>query len=157
MELNLFWSRFTYNDFLSFLFVGQEYKTEVHSMMMKEVDTMTASIKANIRMLQRKIKELLQKTKAIASGMVCFIHDILPKIINKIVQSFVWSRKLHLQWFYFAIWDKMVFSKQQYFHSIKSLFLVFWQINKGLCPGSQREILETILISRTLQTFLAHE
>lgn len=66
-------------------------------MMMKEVDTMTASIKANIRMLQRKIKELLQKTKAIASGMVCFIHDILPKIINKIVQSFVWSRKLHLQ------------------------------------------------------------
>lgn len=37
-------------------------------MMMKEVDTMTASIKANIRRLQQKIQELLQKTKAIASG-----------------------------------------------------------------------------------------
>lgn len=64
--------------------MGQEYKTEVHSMMMKEVDTMTASIKANIRRLQRKIKELLQKTKAIASGMVCLYMTFYPRSSTKL-------------------------------------------------------------------------
>lgn len=64
----------------------EEYKTEVHSMMMKEVDTMTASIKANIRMLQRKIKELLQKTKAIASEKLDLIlqHPDIIKMQQQI-------------------------------------------------------------------------
>nr|XP_034313736.1 apolipophorins isoform X7 [Crassostrea gigas] len=64
----------------------EEYKTEVHSMMMKEVDTMTASIKANIRRLQRKIKELLQKTKAIASEKLDLIlqHPDIIKMQQQI-------------------------------------------------------------------------
>lgn len=36
--------------------------------MMKEVNTMTDNIKQNIRVLQQKIKQLLQEAKTIASG-----------------------------------------------------------------------------------------
>jgi hypothetical protein len=41
--------------------------------MTKEVDTVTANIKENIRYLKQKIQELLKTTKAIASGMHFFV------------------------------------------------------------------------------------